>query len=90
MRPRKDAPDAQAIQAWLVAGIAKELRIKAEAIDVHAPLSRYELDSVEAAAITAKLEGRLHRRLEPTMLWQSMTIAELSERLAKGHEGNMV
>ncbi len=72
-------PKATEIQAWLIDYLAQELEIEPEAIDTTVPFERYGLDSSAAIALTGDLEDWLGCELEPELLFDYQTIAELTE-----------
>jgi acyl carrier protein len=74
---------ADEIQARLVAELADRLRIEADRIDVNAPLTRYGLDSAEAASLAYELEVWLGRVIQPGMLFDAESIADFARMLAE-------
>ena len=75
-------PTTETIEAWLVDQVAKRLKVEAQTVDVGEPLTRYGLDSLEAANISCELEVWLGRRLPLTLLADYPSIGELSHYLA--------
>jgi acyl transferase domain-containing protein/acyl-CoA synthetase (AMP-forming)/AMP-acid ligase II/NADPH:quinone reductase-like Zn-dependent oxidoreductase/acyl carrier protein len=75
-------PSAEAIQAWLVGQIARQLGIPAGRIDVREPFASYGLDSLTAVGISGELEAWLGRQLSPTLAWEHPSIAALARYLA--------
>ncbi|MBD2519333.1 acyl carrier protein [Nostoc sp. FACHB-973] len=74
---------AETIQAWLVNQFAERLEIDPEDIDIHEPFDNYDLNSAETIILLGKLEKWLGRNLNPTLIFNYPTIAELAERLAE-------
>ncbi len=74
--------DADAIAAWLVAQIARELHVDPAAIDPNRPIAGLGVDSLAAATLTADLEDHLGRRLPETLFRHDVTIAGLSRLVA--------
>ncbi|MDJ0650142.1 MAG: condensation domain-containing protein, partial [Xenococcaceae cyanobacterium MO_188.B19] len=67
------------IEAWLIDYLAQELEIEPEAIDITVPFERYGLDSSAAIVLTGDLEDWLGCELEPELLFDYQTIAELTQ-----------
>jgi len=76
--------DASEVTAWLVAQIARELHLDPEAIDLNKPIAVLGIDSLTVATRTADLEDRFGRSLPETLLQQDLTIAMLSDAVARG------
>jgi 1-acyl-sn-glycerol-3-phosphate acyltransferase len=76
--------DAAEVTAWLVAQIARELHLDPEGIDVDKPIAVLGIDSLTVATLTADLEDRFGRSLTETLLRQDLTIATLSDAVARG------
>lgn len=72
------------IREWLVSYMSDLLEIQPEQIDVEATFARYGLDSSAAVVLTGDLENWLGKELEPTVIYDYPTIAELAEYLAEG------
>ncbi|MGK7894453.1 MAG: amino acid adenylation domain-containing protein, partial [Xenococcus sp. (in: cyanobacteria)] len=70
---------ATEIQVWLIDYLAQELEIEPEAIDITVPFERYGLDSSAAIVLTGDLEDWLGCELEPELLFDYQSIAELTE-----------
>ncbi len=74
--------DASAIEAWIVAQLARELHVDPAGIDPDRPIAGLGVDSLAAATLTADLEDYLGRPLPEALFRGDMTIAELSRRVA--------
>lgn len=74
---------AEAIQAWLVSRLTKELKVDPQDIDVRKHFSRYGLDSLTTVALICDLEDWLGRRLSDTLVEDYPTIETLAWHLAK-------
>ena len=72
-------PTATEIQGWLVDYLAQELEIQPEAIDITVTFERYGLDSSTAIVLTGELQDWLGCQLEPELLFDYQTIAELTQ-----------
>jgi acyl carrier protein len=72
-----------AIRNWIVTRVAKELQIPAEDIDPQSSLDRFGLDSQMAIALTADLADFIGTNLDPTIIYDYPTIAQLAEFLAR-------
>lgn len=73
---------AAAIQAWLAARVAVELKLKTDNIDISKTLTQYGLDSVQSVSIVAALEDWLGCQLSPSLLEDYPQIYTLSQHLA--------
>jgi acyl transferase domain-containing protein/acyl-CoA synthetase (AMP-forming)/AMP-acid ligase II/acyl carrier protein/SAM-dependent methyltransferase len=73
----------QQIQTWLINQLAQTLHLDPQTIDIHQPLASYGLDSVTAVGLSGKLETWLQRRIEPTLVYNYPTIAEIATYLSK-------
>ncbi len=74
---------AETIQDWLINQFAERLEIDLEDIDIDEPFDNYDLNSLETMILLKKLEKWLGRSLNPTLIFNYPTIAELAERLAE-------
>jgi 8-amino-7-oxononanoate synthase len=79
--PPQESLSVETIQAWLIAQIAKQLKVEANTIDVQAPLTRYGLDSLAAVNISYELETWLGRQFPPTLVYDHPTIESLARYL---------
>ncbi len=82
--PADERPDAEAIQAWLLAEIAALLALPEDDIDPRRTFESYALDSTQALAVMNRLEKWLGRKLSPTLVWNYPTVDALAERLGSG------
>lgn len=71
------------IREWLVSYLAELLEIQADKVDVEATFARYGLDSSAAVVLAGDLETWLGKEIEPTILYDYPTIADLAQYLAK-------
>lgn len=72
-----------AICAWLVAKLAKELNVPESQIKVSEEFANLGLGSRQAILITGELEEFLERdELDPSLLWDYPTIEKLARHLA--------
>lgn len=71
------------IREWLVSYLAELLEIQADKVDVEATFARYGLDSSAAVVLAGDLENWLGKEIEPTILYDYPTIADLAQYLAK-------
>ena len=67
------------IEAWLIDYLAQELEIEPKAVDITVPFERYGLDSSAAIIMTGDLEDWLTCELEPELLFDYQSIAELTQ-----------
>jgi acyl carrier protein len=74
---------AEAIQAWLVSRLIKELKVDPHDLDVGKPFSRYGLDSLATVALICDLEDWLGCRLPDVLLDKYPTIETLARHLAE-------
>ncbi len=74
---------ATIIQDWLVAYLARELKVTPEEMDVTAPFDRYGLSSVTAVLMIGNLEDWLGAKIDPTLPYDYPTIETLAEHLAR-------
>jgi len=74
---------AREIQSWLLQRLAAHLTLSTEEIDVHAPLIDFGIDSMQAIRLTGELESFLEVPLDPSLLYDFPTIAELARYLGQ-------
>jgi acyl carrier protein len=74
---------ADAIRAWLVTRVAKELGLPEARIKTDEEFANLGLGSRQAILITGELEDLLRREeLDPSLLWDFPTIDKLAAHLA--------
>jgi acyl-CoA synthetase (AMP-forming)/AMP-acid ligase II/acyl carrier protein len=76
------APSRGAIEAWLVAELARQVGANPSTIDVRAPFARYGVSSLMAVSITSDLGLWLNRDLDATLFWDYPSIEALARFLA--------
>ncbi|WP_433192158.1 acyltransferase domain-containing protein [Nocardia sp. CA-107356] len=76
-----------AIRSFLLSWMADSLGVASDAVDEHAPLHRYGLDSTGSAALVAAVSEFLGRAVPILSVWDHPTLATLSEFLARGPRG---
>lgn len=69
------------IQQWLTEYLAFLLEEKPEAIDVKLTFDSYGIDSAAAVSLVADLEDWMGLELDPTIVYDYPTVAELSDFL---------
>jgi thioester reductase-like protein len=72
---------AEASPAWLLALVSECLGVPARDLDVHAPLTRYGLDSIASVELTAAIAAALDRELPDSLLFDYPDIASLARAL---------
>ncbi|MEU9197820.1 acyl carrier protein [Streptomyces hundungensis] len=70
------------LQGWLVDRVGEYLPELSEPVDPYRQLGEYGLDSIAVVAFAADVEERLGTAVDPTLIWDYPTIAELAEQLA--------
>lgn len=80
-------PTREALTAWLVAAVARELHMCEDALDPARPLAFYGLDSLTAAGLAGDLEDWLGRPLPPDLLREHGSIASVVDHLASADAG---
>jgi len=81
--PAEPSKSTAEIQAWLVAHMAKDLKVNPREIDVHAPFAQYGMDSVQAVSMSVDLEEWLGRELPVTLVYDYPTIEGLARHLSR-------
>jgi acyl carrier protein len=76
------AASETAIRDWCVAAIARMLALPAQDIDPQAPFARLGLDSASATYFIVELEEWLGAELDPEIVFEHPSIAELARHLA--------
>jgi acyl carrier protein len=69
------------IQNWLVQQLAERLDLAPDEIDIHEPFDNYNLDSAQSLILLGRLEKLLRQELNPILIFNYPTVAELAERL---------
>lgn len=77
-------PSSTDIETWLVAYIARELKVEPDTIDVHAPLAEQGLGSRQAIIMAGDLEDWLGREIPDTLVWDFPSIRGVAEFLGQG------
>ena len=72
----------QEIADWLVAWIAKELKMTAGDIDPARSLLEYSMSSLTATILVGDLEDWLDLRLQPSLVWDYPSIDAMTDHLA--------
>jgi acyl carrier protein len=72
----------QQISHWLQAYLADLLSMRRDEIDVRAPFAKLGLDSSAGVAMTGTLSEWLSQEVDPTVVYDYPTIAQLSAALA--------
>jgi acyl carrier protein len=78
-----ERPSTGAIESWLTARLAEELREAEENLDPEARLAGYGLDSMTAVVLTGDLEEWLGLELPSTLVWDYPTIRQLASHLSE-------
>ncbi|MGK7949305.1 MAG: acyl carrier protein [Xenococcaceae cyanobacterium] len=71
------------IQNWLIEQFAQQVDVEPDDIDIEEPFDNYELDSSKALILLSRLEKWLGKELNPVLIFNYPTIAELADRLAE-------
>jgi acyl transferase domain-containing protein/acyl-CoA synthetase (AMP-forming)/AMP-acid ligase II/SAM-dependent methyltransferase/acyl carrier protein len=83
-RPVSAARDAEAaLRDWLIAWLARHLKVLAHQIDVYKSWSAYGMGSLAVSTLAAELQERLGRSLSPTLLYSAPTIDSLARVLSR-------
>ena len=77
------APSVEEIQNWLLTQISARLDLDVEEIDIDESFDSYALDSAQTMGLLNKLEIWLGRELNPVLIFNYPTVAELAERLTE-------
>jgi acyl carrier protein len=73
---------AERIEAWVVARLARLLRVGFPAVDPRRTFAQFGLDSLQAARLSGDLEDWLGRELSPSLVYDFPTIESLARHLA--------
>jgi alkylation response protein AidB-like acyl-CoA dehydrogenase/acyl carrier protein len=79
--------DPEELEAWMCESLASALRIPVEEVDPATPFSELGVDSAHALALIEKLERRMQRSLDATLMWSYPTIGKLVRHLADAEPG---
>ena len=77
------------IKNWIENWISKSQKIKPGRIDIHKELTSYGMDSIEIMKMTGELSHWLKIELSPEVLWDYLTIHQLSEYLTKNKSARL-
>lgn len=80
--PRTPQMTREQIIEKLVTLFAGEAGVGRERLDIEAPITGYGLDSVAVASVLGEVETATGRRIDPSLLWKTPSIAALGEHLA--------
>lgn len=72
-----------ALRDWLVAWLARHLKVPAQQIDVYKSWSAYGMGSLAVSTLAAELQEWLGRSLSPTLLYSAPTIDSLARVLSR-------
>jgi acyl carrier protein len=78
--------DASEVEAWLIAELARRLRVSPETLDAKQPLASLGLDSRTAIALSGDLEKIIGRELSPTLAWDHPTIEAIARHVMSAKE----
>ena len=82
--PDANERSADEICEWIRFHLSTLLKCSRDEIDVNAHVSQLGVDSAAAVGMTMDLEDWLGRRIEPAVVFDYATIAELARGLAAG------
>ncbi len=71
------------LRAWLVAELARMVKITEAEVDTGKPFDAYGLDSRAAVQVSGALEKVVERRLSPAILFDHETIDDLADYLTR-------
>jgi acyl carrier protein len=71
------------LRAWLVAELARMVKISEAEVDTAKRFDAYGLDSRTAVQVSGKLEKVVERRLSPAILFDHETIDDLADYLTR-------
>ncbi len=80
---RTPDPGTARVRDWLVARLARHLKVPESQIDLHRPFAGYGLDSLAMLSLAGDLQQWLGRPLPPTLLYSAPTIASLAQALTR-------
>ncbi|WP_025353457.1 type I polyketide synthase [Nocardia nova] len=76
--------DRESVTAWLIDAVAAHTHLDASRIDVHRPLSEFGLGSRGLVELVTELSEHLGRTVDPAMVFEHPTIAQLAAALRPG------
>ena len=76
-------PTNEQIEAFLIEGLARHLKLDRAEIDAERPFTEYGADSLILVTLGGELETWLARELSPALLWRYPTIRQLATHLAE-------
>ncbi|MFF3849235.1 SDR family NAD(P)-dependent oxidoreductase [Streptomyces sp. NPDC002328] len=79
--PKPSATTAEGVLSWLTAAVAEAAGIDPATVDPHRPIAELGLGSRQLVALGADLAERTGRALDPSLVFNHPTIAELAEAL---------
>jgi acyl carrier protein len=74
---------ARELHGWIIERVAFYADQDAADIDPAAPITSYRLDSVSALALCGDLEDHLGTPIDPIVIWEAQTVADLAERVGQ-------
>ncbi|GGC48567.1 AMP-binding protein [Chelatococcus reniformis] len=80
-RPVTTAPTAAETQAWVARWLERRLNLGAGTVEGGRSFAEYGLDSILGVALARELGDHLRCGLEPTLVWETATLAALVQHL---------
>ncbi|WP_330302726.1 MULTISPECIES: SDR family NAD(P)-dependent oxidoreductase [unclassified Streptomyces] len=77
--PEMSVTTSEGVRAWLAAAVAEDAGIDPPAVDPERPIAEFGLGSRQLVTLAAGLSQRIGRPLEPSLVFDHPTIAELAE-----------
>jgi acyl transferase domain-containing protein/acyl-CoA synthetase (AMP-forming)/AMP-acid ligase II/acyl carrier protein len=81
---------ADEIRTWLLARLARKLRVAPDTLDPREPLARYGLDSLTAVQLAGELGQWLGLSLSPVLVYDHPTVDDLARHLVSLASGGVV
>lgn len=81
--PTQRSRTQEQIEQWFSEYLAKQLDTPVDRIDVTVPFDDFALDSATAIAMTGDLEDWLGQTVDPMLVYDYPTIADLAEYLSR-------
>ena len=78
--------DYGALHEWLVELVARELHVDRAEIDAASPLADMGLNSASVLTLSAEIQARLNRPIDPDIIYDHPTIDALCRRLTADAE----